>query len=171
MNDHLHRELEHLLPDPSQVCTRIIVHALIDLGRVKSLTCQYVRCPFKSRKFSSGPAKNTKGLTIDHVDEQADDRPENIAIVHFSCNCSKGGHYVWSVPALRKKLSRALSDRWKNKSYRKKKIKQMSGENHWSKKPGAKKSYPRGDDHWSRKPGARVVLKNGWRKRRRDNNL
>lgn len=71
---------------------KAIVHALIDLGRVDALICQFPTCVLDSREFRprvGGRGYEAFSLTLDHIDPRANGgghRPENLRLLHHACN-------------------------------------------------------------------------------------
>lgn len=71
---------------------RALLHAMIDLGRVTALECQWPECRYPGQPFTKN---NTKGAPLrpsfDHIDPRHKgglDRIENLRIVHGGCNSS-----------------------------------------------------------------------------------
>jgi HNH endonuclease. len=121
--------LQRLIPDTHRSITRIVVHALIDLGRVTKLECSYKDCKLDTREFGSYPAGKIKGqkdaITVDHVRalwEGGTDRPENLRLMHWICNVSLGTSDARTRPELREKMSEALKERWRDPDYRAKQV-------------------------------------------------
>ena len=95
----LHKELlEVTLPHTYQ---RMIGHALIDLGRITAIECVYEDCCGETREFWPRE-KDTKAgrfhCAIDHIDEDGNDLPENLQLIHFSCNVRKARRFYKDSP-------------------------------------------------------------------------
>lgn len=75
---------------------KTIVHCLIDLGQIERFECQYEDCILDSREFRprvGGRGHEAYSLALDHIDPQqggGSHRPENLRIIHASCNVSRG---------------------------------------------------------------------------------
>lgn len=69
---------------------RALLHALVDLGRVTELVCQHPDCILLGVAFTKKNARGARtGLTFDHIvprREGGSHLPENLRIVHTSCN-------------------------------------------------------------------------------------
>lgn len=71
----------------SRASTAITVHSLVDLGIVTDLRCQWPTCKYPDEPFTSG--RGRFGLALDHITPQREGGshlPENIRLVHHSCN-------------------------------------------------------------------------------------
>lgn len=96
LKDRLHAELEEYELGVQQ---RILIHALIECGRVTAIECQYGDCQLGTRRFPrrlSGPArgryKHDAGLVVDHIMSWrygGSHRPENLQLLHAICNSRK----------------------------------------------------------------------------------
>ena len=110
--ENLHQQVEALnLTSPA---VRVAVHALIDAKRVASLTCQKPNCMLPGVPFYNGGRRNPAGLSIDHIILQCDgggDRPNNIRLVHYVCNCSWSAGRKQTPETIEK--SRLARDGWK----------------------------------------------------------
>jgi len=75
------------------------IHALIDLGQITALECQWERCRESSRVFTPYPVKRLEPgesfnrdklrIAIDHITPifyGGSDRPDNLHVVHQTCN-------------------------------------------------------------------------------------
>lgn len=169
MTDDLHAEVERLLPleDTRRSPHRMIIHALIDLGLITVLECQYDRCVLSSAEFGVH-GKNVRGqrdaLTIDHIinlSQGGTDRPENLQLVHWACNVAKGTRDANSDPELKQRHSDGMSRRWREDAdYRERMSKRVvsdeerqkrseSMKRHWAdpdKRAAHSASLARGDD-------------------------
>lgn len=125
VREDLHDEVERLLPfEGRRSPQRMVVHALIDLGRVTELVCGYEDCLLPVRTFSPH-GRDARGqrdaLTVDHfvnLSQGGSDRPDNLRLMHWACNVSKGSRDS-RAPELRRRQSEGLSRRWQtDESYR-----------------------------------------------------
>lgn len=75
---------------------KAIVHCLIELGQIDRLECQYEDCILDSREFrprTGGRGHEAYSLAIDHIDPKGNggsNHPENLRVIHASCNVSRG---------------------------------------------------------------------------------
>jgi hypothetical protein len=74
---------------------KAIVHCLIELGQVERLECQYEGCILDTRSFrprAGGRGHESYSLALDHIDPRmsgGSNRPENLRLIHASCNVSR----------------------------------------------------------------------------------
>lgn len=126
--DELHVKLDALVPGTTTArrSIRMIGHALIELERVTSMTCNWDGCAEETREFASflslGRGKrHPRSPSIDHVISRSDggsDLPSNLQLLHFVCNVRKGSIDARKNPAVQQKHAEALSKRWKDPAYR-----------------------------------------------------
>lgn len=159
----LHAELDELLPSSYR---RMLVHALIECGAVTELKCQYEFCLHETRDFDPGGSqrgKNPRALVVDHIVSQKNggsDRPQNLQVLHHTCNGHKAIKVDTDPELLRELRSAQMRERWQDPEYREQQIKRLS-------QPRADTTnYPRGDQHWSRTPQGREKMRRAWEKRR-----
>ncbi|MGW1492562.1 HNH endonuclease [Streptomyces sp. NPDC002402] len=75
---------------------KALVHCLIELGQVERLECQYENCILDSRSFrprAGGRGHESYSLALDHIDPRmsgGSNHPENLRLIHSSCNVSRG---------------------------------------------------------------------------------
>jgi hypothetical protein len=108
----LHVHLDVLCSEPGDL-TRVIGHMLIELGNITRLECAYEDCVLESREFAAGSKRQAAGITIDHVIPLCDggsDMPDNIRLIHFACNNSKGGKELWADPIRKASMLAARVD-------------------------------------------------------------
>lgn len=120
--DELHAELERVLPKVNgraRAWSRMVTHALIELELVTKIECMYDDCQLDSRAFTpytKGMSRGEPGvLTIDHVLELFDggtDRPQNLQIMHFRCNSTKGQRRAMSKVEQRERARQQSLARW-----------------------------------------------------------
>ncbi|AKJ72612.1 HNH endonuclease [Gordonia phage GMA2] len=125
----LHNELDALLSigpddDSSRVGPSIIGHCLIELGLVTAIECGWEDCIYDDREFVRDASVRNGGklwISIDHVIPRfqgGSDRPENLMLLHFGCNSSKGVRDFHDDPGKKKEHSEGLKRRWKDPEYR-----------------------------------------------------
>lgn len=138
--DVLHEQLDALtgFADGKRSTLRIIVHALIDLGRVTELRCQWDGCRQPSKEFlrsdtptdrvteDRAPGKmqpHNMTMSVDHVEPFSaggSDRPDNLRLVHLICNIQMGRRLTaprWSDES-RQSVSESSKARWKDPAFR-----------------------------------------------------
>jgi hypothetical protein len=117
----LHAEVELLGVATDHIA--MTLHALIDLGVIGVLACQYDDCPY-DRAFTPGRTrrgKNPRALVIDHIVSRRNNGsnlPENLQVLHHACN----GYKAMAVDAdrvqVKKQRGAAMRRRWKDPAYR-----------------------------------------------------
>lgn len=123
-NESLHQQVDDLVGSWRSE-QRMVIHALIDLGRVTAIECDYEKCSLDSRAFTpTGPGNgrwNHAGLTIDHIIALADggtDRSENLRLMHWICNVSLGTSQGRNRPEARARSAEVMRARWEDQTYR-----------------------------------------------------
>lgn len=133
----LHDALDELIPAGTQrrSTTRIIGHALIELGVVTKLECAWDDCIMESRAFEpyyacgTGQARNHAVISVDHVLSTRDggsDLPDNIQFVHFGCNSAKGGRDARANPDVVQAHSDGMKRMWKDPDKRRARIESVT---------------------------------------------
>lgn len=144
--------------------TAAIVHALIDLGIVTSLSCEYEDCDGTPFEIGTGFKTRPYGLTVDHIFGRECNRPEHFRIVHWICNMRAG------VPephreAVSERRSAALKKRWVDDPSQ---FNSVRGDDHHTRRTPS--ATPSGDAHWTKKDGATTTMKKSWETRRTNGN-
>ena len=91
--DDLHRQVDSF--NHTNWHVKALVHALIDLGQVERLECQYESCILDSRDFkprTKGRGHQIYSLCLDHIDPRrsgGSNRPDNLRLIHASCNVAR----------------------------------------------------------------------------------
>lgn len=123
--DELHDALDALVTTEKRPLVRIVGHALIALRLLTKLECAYEDCVLPSREFSAhdGTKRYDKaGPTVDHVIELwngGTDRPENLRLVHFSCNASKSTKMrMMKNFKYRDEMREVMLKRWQDPEFR-----------------------------------------------------
>lgn len=114
---------------------RIIGHALIELGLLTSLECGWQHCKEETRAFipysssSQGQkARQRRAPSVDHVISRSDggsDMPDNIQIIHFSCNSAKGSIDSKKNVEVMKAHSDGMKRMWQDPDQRRKRIESL----------------------------------------------
>lgn len=120
--DELHLEIERVLPKVNgraRAWSRMMAHALVELEIITEIKCMYDHCVLETREFTPYVKGMSRGepavLTIDHVHELFDggnDRPQNLQIMHFRCNSTKGQLRKMGDPAQRERARQQTLARW-----------------------------------------------------------
>lgn len=169
IKEELHKQLTFLIPQVGHPL-RMLTHALIELGAVTKLVCAHSQCRRVTREFQpkhKDLPRNLSTMSIDHIEERCAgglDLPQNLRLVHFSCNSSRK-----LTDAQKEKISRASKERWKDPDYYSRVTaaaaagnrtpeasakRSASMKKHWAdpeKKAIHLKNLSRGDNHWQRK--------------------
>jgi len=147
LKKRLHQDADKLLIGPKRTFQRIIVHSLIDLEYITSLTCAWESCVLPGVPLAAS-GRTLDGFTIDHIiaiNDGGTDRPENIQLLHHTCNMRKGAIFT---EERRAKIAEKTKLRWNDPAYRNAMAtRTRSQEEHEHRVAGAQ----RGDDHWKRR--------------------
>lgn len=87
----LHEQVDRLEIIRPEV--QMIMHLMVHTGGVGTdrVGCQWSLCPYDRAQF--GPPKTTLGPSIDHIVHRSfggSNRPDNLRLMHFSCNIRSG---------------------------------------------------------------------------------
>jgi 5-methylcytosine-specific restriction endonuclease McrA len=115
--ESLHQMVDAYFSRHKRRMLRALVHALVDLGQVTSLACQWDKCVLPGvpmEPSGRGPAC----ISLDHIialENGGSDRPENLQLLHNTCNNRKASIFSDSRRAI---MSGYAQRRWRDPKYR-----------------------------------------------------
>ena len=175
----LHTQLDAIVStdNKNRSLTRILGHALIELGIITKIECMYDECVFETREFlPSDVAKRREVPIIDHIVERwqgGDDLPSNLQLIHFACNSRKTMRIRLAVPEIKEALTQKVRDRWQDPEFRKRTSERLAAAGS-SPETAAKRSASM-KKHWQdpeRRAAhtARLLRGDDWQRSREDSN-